>query len=126
MPRMADGESGESRSRSRTPSPRRPGAAGSRIEADIRHLQANHHYLAFTRLAFARLVREIQRDFTSEPYRWSSEALMVFQIAAEEYLMFLYGDAYLATHHRRRVTLTAEDVRLVRRLREPHCWREPR
>mmetsp|Transcript_127797 Transcript_127797/g.255232 ORF Transcript_127797/g.255232 Transcript_127797/m.255232 type:complete len:236 (-) Transcript_127797:126-833(-) len=122
------------RERSRSPGPdrRSPGMPGrpagggpTRIESEIRRLQASNTYFAFTRLGFARLVREIQQRFTSEPFRWSSEALMIFQMAAEEYLMYLYADAYLATHHRQRVTLTPDDLRLVRRLREPHCWGEP-
>lgn len=87
-------------------------------------MQADHKYLAFSRIGFARLVREIQGRFSQEPLRWSGEALLLFQSAAEEYLMYLYADAYIATHHRKRVTLNTEDIRLVRRLRAPYTWGE--
>mmetsp|Transcript_55488 Transcript_55488/g.118219 ORF Transcript_55488/g.118219 Transcript_55488/m.118219 type:complete len:186 (+) Transcript_55488:112-669(+) len=94
------------------------------VDREILKLQADHNYLSFPRLAFGRLVRDLQEQFTEEPYRWSLEALAVFQQAAEEYLMYLYNDGYLTTTHRRRVTLNTEDIRLVRRLRQPHCWAE--
>eukprot|EP00811_Abedinium_folium_P010456 NODE_19673_length_832_cov_7.564539.p1 GENE.NODE_19673_length_832_cov_7.564539~~NODE_19673_length_832_cov_7.564539.p1 ORF type:complete len:203 (+),score=28.28 NODE_19673_length_832_cov_7.564539:91-699(+) len=94
------------------------------VEREIRSLQSDHRYLSFSKIGFARLVRDIQSRFSEEPLRWSAEALLLFQTAAEEYLMYLYADAYLATHHRRCVTLTTEDLRLVRRLRQPHCWGE--
>nr|UHA57727.1 histone H3.2 [Crypthecodinium cohnii] len=102
----------------------RGGAGAKAVDREIIKLQADHNYLSFPRLAFGRLVRDLQEQFTEEPYRWSIEALSVFQQAAEEYLMYLYNDAYLTTTHRRRVTLNTEDVRLVRRLRQPHCWGE--
>lgn len=94
------------------------------VDKEVRRLQADHKYLSFTKVGFARLIRDFQGRFADQPLRWSTEALLLFQIAAEEYLMYLYADAYLATHHRRRVTLNTEDIRLVRRLRSPHCWGE--
>jgi len=94
------------------------------VEVEIAQLQQNHNFLSFSRIGFARVVRDIQAQFSEEPYRWSAEALFLFQSAAEEYLTFLYADAYLATVHRQRVTLNTEDIRLVRRLRQPHCWGE--
>mmetsp|Transcript_73825 Transcript_73825/g.158345 ORF Transcript_73825/g.158345 Transcript_73825/m.158345 type:complete len:175 (-) Transcript_73825:51-575(-) len=96
------------------------------VDRDIRRLQADHNYLSFAKVSFARLVREIQSQFTEENIRWAQEALLLFQSAAEEYLMYLFADAYLGTHHRNRVTLSTQDVRLVRRLRQPHCWNETR
>lgn len=94
------------------------------VEREIRDLQSQHKFLSFPKVSFARLVRDIQVQFSAEPYRWTPEALFLFQTAAEEYLMYLYADAYLATIHRQRVTLNTEDIRLVRRLRQPHCWGE--
>lgn len=94
------------------------------VDREIRLLQSQHKFLSFSKVSFARLVRDIQVQFSAEPYRWSAEALFLFQTAAEEYLMYLYADAYLATIHRQRVTLNTEDIRLVRRLRQPHCWGE--
>jgi len=104
--------------------PRRYRTGYRPVDKEIRKLQADHNYLSFSRVGFARLVREIQNRYSEEPFRWSAEALLLFQKVAEEYLMYLYADAYLATHHRRCVTLNAEDLRLVRRLRQPHCWGE--
>mmetsp|Transcript_28943 Transcript_28943/g.51790 ORF Transcript_28943/g.51790 Transcript_28943/m.51790 type:complete len:148 (+) Transcript_28943:108-551(+) len=110
------------------PAPSRPGrGSGTRpVDREIKRLQQDHHYLSFSKVAFSRLVRDVQSQFAEEPYRWSAEALMLFQVASEEYLTFLYADAQLATSHRHRVTLSPEDLRLVRRLRQPHCWGETR
>lgn len=96
------------------------------MEREIFRLQQEHHFLSIPKLSFGRLVKEIQSSFASEPLRFSSEALELLQMATEEYLMYLFADGYLATAHRRRVTLSSEDVRLVRRLRQPHCWGETR
>eukprot|EP00929_Paragymnodinium_shiwhaense_P107940 TRINITY_DN7428_c0_g2_i1.p1 TRINITY_DN7428_c0_g2~~TRINITY_DN7428_c0_g2_i1.p1 ORF type:complete len:225 (-),score=75.51 TRINITY_DN7428_c0_g2_i1:118-792(-) len=104
---------------------RRAYAVGQRpVDKDIRRLQADHRYLSFPLSAFARLVREIQLHFTENTMRWEPAALQCMQMAAEEYIMYLLADAYLATIHRRCVTLSPQDLRLVRRLRQPHCWGE--
>merc|ERR1712048_1076904 len=65
------------------------------VDRETRRLQNDHRYLSFPKVGFARLVREIQGTFTTEPIRWSAEALQLFQTAAEEYLMYLLADAYL-------------------------------
>lgn len=96
------------------------------VDKEIKRLQLQHHFLSFAKSGFARLVREMQAQYTEERLKWSEEALLLFQMAAEEYLMYLYADAYLCTHHRKAVTLNIEDIRLVRRLRAPHCWDETR
>ncbi|CAK9053590.1 Histone H3 (H3S) (Histone H3-I/H3-II) (Major histone H3) [Cleaved into: H3F], partial [Durusdinium trenchii] len=96
------------------------------MEREILKLQQDHNFLSIPKTAFGRLVRDIQSSFAEEPLRFSSEALELLQMATEEYLMYLFADGYLATAHRRRVTLSSEDVRLVRRLRQPHCWGETR
>mmetsp|Transcript_677 Transcript_677/g.1621 ORF Transcript_677/g.1621 Transcript_677/m.1621 type:complete len:169 (-) Transcript_677:75-581(-) len=128
-------EPGEAASAEASPAPippaasRGPGVRRDRrvlqpVDKEIRRLQADHRFLSMTKSAFARLVRDTQGHFTEEPLRWAQEALLLFQEVCEEYLMNLFSDAYLCTHHRRRVTLSSEDVRLVRRLRQPHCWGE--
>ncbi|CAK9071712.1 unnamed protein product [Durusdinium trenchii] len=88
------------------------------MEREILKLQQDHNFLSIPKTAFGRLVRDIQSSFAEEPLRFSSEALELLQMATEEYLMYLFADGYLATAHRRRVTLSSEDVRLVRRLRQ--------
>mmetsp|Transcript_24623 Transcript_24623/g.56836 ORF Transcript_24623/g.56836 Transcript_24623/m.56836 type:complete len:136 (+) Transcript_24623:63-470(+) len=103
----------------------RPGRGLKPVDLDIRRLQADHRFIAFPKLAFARVVKETQRAFSHDPMRWSYDALGLLQTSAEEYLMYLMADSYLCTHHRKCVTLTVQDMRLVRRLREPHCWGEP-
>ena len=95
-------------------------------DREIAKMQQDHNFLSIPKTAFCRLVMEIQSSFAKEKMRFSSEALELLQMATEEYLMYLFADGYLATAHRRRVTLSSEDVRLVRRLRQPHCWGETR
>mmetsp|Transcript_20743 Transcript_20743/g.37733 ORF Transcript_20743/g.37733 Transcript_20743/m.37733 type:complete len:140 (-) Transcript_20743:197-616(-) len=103
----------------------RPGRGLKPVDLDIRRLQGDHKFIAFPKLAFARLVKETQKAFTHEPLRWAADALDLLQAASEEYLTYLMADSYLCTHHRKCVTLTVQDMRLVRRVREPHCWPEP-
>ncbi|CAE7030205.1 HHT1 [Symbiodinium sp. CCMP2592] len=107
----------------------RPVAQRRGVDREIYRLQQSHNYLSIPKAAFARVVKDIQHVPQREPLRFSTEALELLQAATEEiaeYLMYLFADGYLATAHRRRVTLSSEDVRLVRRLRQPHCWGETR
>ncbi|CAE7423025.1 HHT1 [Symbiodinium sp. CCMP2456] len=110
--------------RGEAPREARPARRG--VDREIYRLQQSHNYLSIPKAAFARVVKDIQSSFAEEPLRFSTEALELLQAATEEYLMYLFADGYLATAHRRRVTLSSEDVRLVRRLRQPHCWGETR
>ncbi|CAE7944636.1 HHT1 [Symbiodinium sp. KB8] len=98
--------------------PREARPARRGVDREIYRLQQSHNYLSIPKAAFARVVKDIQSSFAEEPLRFSTEALELLQAATEEYLMYLFADGYLATAHRRRVTLSSEDVRLVRRLRQ--------
>lgn len=49
---------------------------------------------------------------------WKSTALLALQEAAEWYLVCLFQDANLCARHAKRVTVTNDDLALVRRLTE--------
>mmetsp|Transcript_72551 Transcript_72551/g.125908 ORF Transcript_72551/g.125908 Transcript_72551/m.125908 type:complete len:125 (-) Transcript_72551:253-627(-) len=115
------------------PPPRPPGGGirrtrpGANVAREIKKFQNDMHFVSFSKISFARLVRETQNQYLpagQAPYRWSVEGLVTLQKVCEEYLTFLFADAYVATYHRRRVTLNIEDLRLVRRLRGPTCFAE--
>ena len=57
-----------------------------------------------------------QKDST-DVTRFSSEALAALQEACEAAVVNLLEDAYLCTHHAKRVTLMPADVQLARRIR---------
>lgn len=87
--------------------------------------------LLIPKAPFARVVRELMDKFffssTGRFYkaraqgrgitRWSAQALLAIQSAAEEYLVGLMQDGLCAAIHAKRVTLTDKDLRLVRRFR---------
>ncbi|KAJ7563671.1 hypothetical protein O6H91_03G120200 [Diphasiastrum complanatum] len=68
-------------------------------------------------LPFARLVREISSQFSTDVTRWTAEALICIQEAAEDYLVHLFEDTNLCAIHARRVTIMPKDLHLARRLR---------
>ena len=70
---------------------RRPGEGALR---EIRLLQRSTKLL-LRKLPFARVVREIQTEFTGVGYRWQAEALLALQEAAETYLVRTFEDAYV-------------------------------
>ena len=51
------------------------------------------------------------------PTRWSAQALLAIQAAAEAYLVDMMQDGLCVAIHAKRVTLTAKDMRLVRQIR---------
>nr|ALK04336.1 centromeric histone H3 protein [Diplotaxis catholica]ALK04341.1 centromeric histone H3 protein [Diplotaxis catholica] len=67
--------------------------------------------------SFIREVRSI--TYTVAPAqvtRWTAEALVAIQEAAEDYLVGLFSDSMLCAIHARRVTLMRKDFELARRL----------
>lgn len=70
----------------------RPGARALR---EIRLMQQSTSLL-IRKLPFARLVREIQMEFTGRAFRWQAEALLALQEAVEAYLVRTFEDAYVA------------------------------
>lgn len=105
----------------------RPGTVALR---EIRHYQKSIDLL-IPRAPFARLVREVMQDLYTKrdgkfykfnlkadpPTRWSAQALLAIQAAAEPYLVDLMQEGLCVAIHAKRVTLTAKDMRLVRRIR---------
>lgn len=91
----------------------RPGEVALR---EIRLLQRSTKLL-LRKLPFARVVREIQTEFTGVPYRWQAEALLALQEASEMYLVRTFEDANLCAIHGKRVTLQVKDIQLSLRIR---------
>ncbi|CAI5730990.1 unnamed protein product [Peronospora destructor] len=92
---------------------RKPGEAALR---EIRLLQRSTKLL-LRKLPFARVIREIQTEFTGVGYRWQAEALLALQEAAETYLVRVFEDANLCAIHGKRVTLQVKDIQLSLRIR---------
>nr|ACZ04980.1 centromere-specific H3 variant protein [Brassica juncea] len=67
--------------------------------------------------SFIREVRSITHILAPpEITRWTAEALVALQEAAEDFLVGLFSDAMLCAIHARRVTLMRKDFELARRL----------
>ncbi|KAJ6485152.1 histone H3 [Mycena vitilis] len=102
----------------------RPGTVALR---EIRKYQKSTDLL-LRKLPFARLVREIASEMTTDmndnyqpgaDLRWQSTALMALQEATEAYLVHLFEDANLCAIHAKRVTIMQRDIQLARRIRGP-------
>lgn len=91
---------------------------GEKALREIRFYQRNTD-LMIRKLPFARLVKEVQTYFFRKDYRWSAQAMLALQEAAEAHLVALFEDAYLCTIHAKRVTLMPKDIQLARRIRGP-------
>ncbi|PSS26288.1 histone H3-like centromeric protein [Actinidia chinensis var. chinensis] len=91
---------------------RRPGTVALQ---EIRHLQRTWKLL-IPAAPFIRTVKEISNHFAPQITRWTAEALVAIQEAAEDYLVHLFEDANLCAIHAKRVTLMKKDWELARRL----------
>mmetsp|Transcript_19606 Transcript_19606/g.26589 ORF Transcript_19606/g.26589 Transcript_19606/m.26589 type:complete len:108 (+) Transcript_19606:113-436(+) len=91
----------------------RPGIKAIR---EIRKYQKSTELL-LRKLPFARLVREVQLQFTNQQFRWQGDALLALQEAAEAHLVHLFEDANLCAIHAKRVTIMPKDMQLARRIR---------
>ncbi|XAR53975.1 hypothetical protein NMG60_11028940 [Bertholletia excelsa] len=90
----------------------RPGTVALR---EIRHFQKTWHRV-IPAAPFIRTVKEISDSVSSGVTRWTAEALVAIQEAAEDYLIHLFEDAMLCAIHAKRVTLMKKDFELARRL----------
>ncbi|KAI4342981.1 hypothetical protein MLD38_027537 [Melastoma candidum] len=90
----------------------RPGTVALR---EIRHYQKSINLL-IPAAPFIRTVREITGNLAPGISRWTAEALLAIQEAAEDFLVHLFEDAMLCAIHARRVTLMKKDFELARRL----------
>eukprot|EP00249_Psilotum_nudum_P008029 c20996_g1_i1 orf=300-758(-) len=68
-------------------------------------------------LPFARLVKEMTLYFSRDVSRWTAEALVALQEAAEDFIVHLFEDTNLCAIHAKRVTIMTKDMQLARRLR---------
>ncbi|XP_028794765.1 histone H3-like centromeric protein HTR12 isoform X2 [Neltuma alba] len=90
----------------------RPGTVALR---EIRHYQRSVNLL-IPALPFIRCVKEITFQLSTQISRWTPEALLALQEAAEAYLVHLFEDGMLCAIHAKRVTLMKKDFELARRL----------
>ncbi|CAN6359668.1 unnamed protein product [Urochloa humidicola] len=90
----------------------RPGTVALR---EIRKLQKTTQLL-IPFAPFVRLVREITNDYSKEVTRWTPEALLATQEAAEFHLIELFEVANLLAIHAKRVTIMQKDIQLARRI----------
>ncbi|GMP61196.1 hypothetical protein CsSME_00023748 [Camellia sinensis var. sinensis] len=91
---------------------RRPGTVALQ---EIRRFQKTWKLL-IPAAPFIRTVREISNFFAPKVIRWTAEALVAIQEAAEDYLVHLFEEAMLCAIHAKRVTLMKKDMELARRL----------
>ncbi|CEG36401.1 histone h3 [Plasmopara halstedii] len=99
-----------------TQSIKRKRSQGEAVLREIRLLQRSTRLL-LRKLPFARVVREIQTEFTGIDYRWQAEALLALQEATETYLVRTFEDANLCAIHGKRMTLQVKDIQLSLRIR---------
>ncbi|XP_027918373.1 histone H3-like centromeric protein cnp1 isoform X2 [Vigna unguiculata] len=90
----------------------KPGTAALR---EIRHFQKSCKLL-IPAAPFIRCVKQITHQFSTEVSRWTPEAVVALQEAAEECLVHLFEDGMLCAIHARRITLMTKDIQLARRL----------
>ena len=82
----------------------------------IRFYQRQSRCLHIGMLPFQRLVREIGQDYKTD-LRFSKEAVILLQYAAEHYLSSLLEDANLGAIHAKRQKIEPKDIQLARRIR---------
>ncbi|XP_068650989.1 uncharacterized protein [Aristolochia californica] len=90
----------------------RPGTVALR---EIRKYQKSGDLLV-PHAPFVRIVREINFSISQTVTRWTAEALLALQEAAEAHLINLFEDSMLCAIHAKRVTLMRKDFELARRL----------
>lgn len=97
---------------------RRRHRPGTRALQEIRKFQNSTDFL-IPKLPFARVVRELTQRFWSREFafRYTVEALIALQTAAEAYIVGLFEDGILCATHAKRVTLQVKDIQLAMRLR---------
>ncbi|KAF9687903.1 hypothetical protein SADUNF_Sadunf02G0141600 [Salix dunnii] len=76
---------------------------------EIRHYQKTWRPL-IPAASFIRCVRMITQEFSREINRWTAEALVAVQEAAEDFLVHLFEDGMLCAIHAKRVTLKVDPM----------------
>ncbi|KAH0980154.1 hypothetical protein GBA52_007331 [Prunus armeniaca] len=90
----------------------RPGTVALR---EIRHFQKTCSLL-IPAAPFIRAVREVSNNLSHGSIRWTPDALLAIQEAAEDHLVHLFEDSMLCAIHAKRVTLMKKDFELARRI----------
>ena len=98
--------------------PKKPSRPGTQALRDIRKYQKSGELL-LQKLPFQRCLRDVVQELNTHDwdYKFSQEAVGVFQEATEAFMVELYADAMYACIHRQRVTLHPYDISVARRLR---------
>ncbi|KAL5550072.1 hypothetical protein UlMin_000248 [Ulmus minor] len=102
-------------SQAATPSKKRRFRPGTVALREIRRLQKSVD-LIIPAAPFMRTVKEISYQLSPQITRWTAEALVALQEAAEDFLVLLFEDSMLCAIHAKRVTLMRKDFELARRL----------
>ena len=89
---------------------------GKRLASKIKNAQAAVESFLIPKAAFRKLTREISQDFSDE-LRFSSDALLLIQIAIEAYMLKLFQDCLILVNSRGDKTLSWKDLMRVRSIR---------
>ncbi|CAK8683360.1 uncharacterized protein LOC143460658 isoform X2 [Clavelina lepadiformis] len=89
---------------------------GQKALKEIRHAQRSTE-LCIRKLAFSRLVREIQYRINPRITHWQLNSIACLQEAAEAYLIRYLEDCNEAAVFAQRVTLMQKDLQFIGRLR---------
>ena len=91
----------------------RPGTLALR---EIKFYQHTQVFLIAIR-PFVRLCRELGQDVKTD-IRWKPEAFFALQQSAEAFLTGYFSDVNIAAIHRKKVTISLKDMKLVRKIRQ--------
>ena len=89
---------------------------GTRALREIRKYQKSTDLL-LSKIPFQRLVREITEEMFKKQYRFTKDAMLALQEAAESHLIELFEDTNLLAIHAERVTIMPKDIQLACRIR---------
>ena len=106
-------KSARAKATGRKPHRYRPGTKALR---EIRQYQKSTDLL-LSKIPFQRLVREITGVMFKTQYRYTKDAMLALQEAAEAHLIKLFEDTNLLAIHAERVTIKPKDMQLARRIR---------
>ena len=98
------------------PMVRRRRKPGARVLQEIHRLQRSTHLLIPLR-PFQRLVKEIAHGI-APGYQFQTTALLALQESSEAYMAGVFTEAYRCSIHCGRKTVTLEDLKLSRRIRD--------
>ena len=91
----------------------------ARIAGPLReiHLCQKQTCLYISKIVFARIVKDMLSNASTETLRIETHALKALQEGVEDYAVGLFEDANLCAIHAKRVTIIKRDLQLALRLR---------